>query len=111
MASDLISHDRFIIMQRKLFFGIMTPAALITIICGGILFIHNIAFYKAAVWLHIKLLCIIALVIYHVWCGITWVKFKNRKNTKSHVFYRWMNEVPVVFLIIIIALAVYKPIF
>ena len=110
MSEDQISKDRFIIMERKLFFGIMTPAAIITIGCGLALFIKYIEFYKAATWLHIKMTLILGLIAFHIWCGKVWFDFKKEANKHSHVFYRWMNELPVVLLIVIIVLAVYKPV-
>ncbi len=105
-ADDEISINRFEIMERKLFWGIMTPGAVLTIIFGGLL----IQYYGLPDWLKIKIFLISLLIIYHIWCGVLLYKFKARKNTHSHVWYRVFNEVPVIFLILIILLAVFKPI-
>ena len=105
MAEDEISIDRFKIMERKLFWGIMTPGAILTILFGTLL----IPSYGLPDWLKIKLFLIFLLIIYHVWCGILMYKFKAKENIHGHVWYRFFNEVPVVFLILIILLAVFKP--
>ena len=105
MSEDQISHDRFVIMERKLYWGIMTPGAILTILFGTLL----IPSYGLPDWLKIKLFLIFLLVIYHVWCGILMYKFKAGENTHGHVWYRVFNEVPVILLVFIILLAVFKP--
>ena len=105
MAEDEISIDRFKIMERKLFWGIMTPGAILTILFGTLL----IPSYGLPDWLKIKLFLIFLLIIYHVWCGILMYKFKAGENTHGHVWYRVFNEVPVILLVLIILLAVFKP--
>ena len=105
MAEDEISVDRFKIMERKLFWGIMTPGAILTILFGTLL----IPSYGLPDWLKIKLFLIFLLIIYHVWCGILMYKFKAGENTHGHVWYRVFNEVPVILLVFIILLAVFKP--
>ena len=105
MAEDEISRDRFKIMERKLFWGIMTPGAILTILFGTLL----IPSYGLPDWLKIKLFLIFLLIIYHVWCGILMYKFKAGENTHGHVWYRVFNEVPVILLVFIILLAVFKP--
>ena len=98
MAEDEISIDRFKIMERKLFWGIMTPGAILTILFGTLL----IPSYGLPDWLKIKLFLIFLLIIYHVWCGILMYKFKAGENTHGHVWYRVFNEVPVILLVLII---------
>ena len=105
MAEDEISINRFEIMERKLFWGIMTPGGILTILFGLLL----IPSYGLPDWLKIKLFLIVLLVIYHVWCGVLMYKFKAKENIHGHVWFRFFNEVPVVFLILIILLAVFKP--
>ncbi len=105
MAEDEISIDRFKIMERKLFWGIMTPGAILTILFGTLL----IPSYGLPDWLKIKLFLIFLLIIYHVWCGILMYEFKAGENTHGHVWYRVFNEVPVILLVFIILLAVFKP--
>ena len=106
MSSDQPSIDRFKIMERKLFYGIMTPGGIITLALGFWLWF---GYGFAGGWLHAKVALVMILVIYHVWCGKLMLDFKHDRNTKSHVWYRWFNEVPVIFLIAIIILVVVKP--
>ncbi len=110
MSTDSTSDARFKIMERKLYFGIMTPGAVLTILTG-LWLLHSYAWqlYKHAGWLHYKLALVCGLVIYHLYCGYLLIQFKNNKNTHSHVFYRWLNEVPVIFLIGCVVLVVVRP--
>ncbi len=111
MTDDLAGKERFKIMERKLFYGIMTPGMILTLVFG-IWMLGDYAWdiYKASAWLHIKLTLIALLVIYHFLCLRWMLAFKRDENTHSHVFYRWINEIPVLFLIAIIILATVKPI-
>ena len=106
MATDKISHNRFIIMERKLFYGIMTPGALLTIISGSWLWL-NYNFF--GLWLNLKLLCVLLLICYHFLCLKHLINFKHKKNKHSHIYFRWFNEFPVVLLILIVILVVLKP--
>ena len=105
-AEDQISKDRFKIMERKLFWGIMTPGAVLTVLFGVLL----IEYHGMSYWLKMKILLVFVLALYHVWCGVLLEKFKTDSNSHSHVWYRIFNEVPVIFLVLIIALVVYKPV-
>ncbi|MGD7035750.1 protoporphyrinogen oxidase HemJ [Methylotuvimicrobium buryatense] len=110
MSSDDISNERFKIMERKLFFGIMTPGMIVTFIFGiWMLADYAWALYGQSGWLHAKLALLLLLLVYHVFCGIWLFDFKHDRNRRSHVYYRWMNEVPVLFLVGIVILAVVKP--
>ncbi|MFK5947454.1 MAG: protoporphyrinogen oxidase HemJ [Methylococcales bacterium] len=110
MSDDEISNERFKVMERKLFYGIMTPGMIATFIFGiWMLTDYAWVLYSATGWLHIKLTLLAALVVYHGYCGKCLLDFKYDKNQRSHVFYRWMNEVPVLFLMAITILAVVKP--
>lgn len=108
MSDDQISNDRFKIMERKLFFGIMTPGAIITIALG-IWMIMQVGFSAYGSWLHAKLALVAILIAYHIYCGKLLIDFKHDRNTHSHVFYRWLNELPVLLIIPIVILAVVKP--
>ena len=111
MSEDQISLDRFKIMERKLYFGIATPGALLTIIFGlSIIFTVGWKFYMTQLWFQIKLVLLILLIVYHVYCGKLMIDFKHDRNKHSHVWYRWFNEIPVVFLIGIVLLAILRPI-
>ena len=105
-SEDQISKDRFIIMERKLFWGIMTPGAILTILFGVLL----IEYHGMSYWLKMKIFLVFLLALYHIWCGILLEKFKADRNPHGHVWYRIFNEVPVIFLVLIVALVVYKPI-
>jgi putative membrane protein len=110
MSDDATSDERFKIMERKLFFGIMTPSMIATFVFGIWLLIAGAwTMYSSAGWLHAKFLCLLCLVIYHYFCWQWFKDFRANQNKRDHVFYRWMNEIPVIFLIVIIILAVVKP--
>ena len=106
MASDAVSIERFRVMERKLFWGIMTPGALLTVAFGTWLWL-GWDFHGA--WLHAKLALVVLLIVYHVWCGKLMLDFRRDRNRHGHVWYRWFNEVPVLFLVAIVILVVVKP--
>lgn len=110
MSDDAISNARFKVMERKLYFGIMTPGMVATWIFG-VWMLHGYAWqwYAGSGWLHAKLALLAGLVGYHIFCGLWLNDFKHDRNRHSHVYFRWMNEVPVVFLLGIVILAVVKP--
>lgn len=110
LAEDQISKDRFKIMERKLFFGIMTPGAILTIVFGTWLLVTGWDAYMVGAWMHIKLALVALLIAYHIWCGAIVISFKHDRNTKSHVWFRWFNEAPVLALIAIVILVIVKPI-
>ena len=111
MSSDNISIERFKIMERKLFYGIMTPGALITLILGfWMLFDYAWQTYSLMYWLDIKLALVAVLLIYHGWCWKLLQNFKHNRNSHSHVWYRWFNELPVLLLIAIVILVIVKPV-
>ena len=110
MSEDEISNERFKIMERKLFFGIMTPGGLLTIIFGlWMLYGYAWEAFSKDLWLHLKLTLVAILVVYHIYCGKIVKDFKNDRNQKSHVFYRWFNEFPVLLLFAIVFLVFLKP--
>ncbi len=106
MSDDSISNERFKVMQRKLYYGIMTPSALLTIGFGVWLWI---AYGFSGTWLSIKLLLVLVLIVYHIWCGVIVRQFRDDANSKGHVFYRFFNEFPVLILAAIVILVVVKP--
>jgi len=106
-ADDRISIERFKLMERKLFFGIATPGAVLTIAFG--LWLWQGYFPTAGWWLHAKLGLVALLVAYHLWCGKLMMDFRRERNVHGHVWYRWFNEVPVVVLAAIVVLVVFKP--
>jgi protoporphyrinogen IX oxidase len=106
MSEDNASRERFKVMERKLFFGIMTPGALLTIGFGMWLWL---GYGFQGGWLHAKLALVATLVAYHAYCGKLMMDFHRDRNRHSHVFYRWMNELPVVILVAIILLVELQP--
>ena len=106
MSEDRVSLERFKLMERKLFWGIMTPGAVLTMVFGIWLW-QGWGF--AGGWLHVKLLLVVVLVVYHVWCGKLMMDFRYERNARSHVWLRWFNEIPVLLLIGMVALVVLKP--
>jgi putative membrane protein len=106
MATDDTGRERFKLMERKLFYGIMTPSAMLALGFGLWLWL---AYGFGGVWLHIKLALVLVLVIYHLYCGKLMSDFRNDRNKHGHVYYRWLNELPVLILIAIVILAVVKP--
>ena len=108
MANDLATQAQFKIMERKLYFGIMTPGGVLTILFGLWLWLgYGIGAGK--VWLAAKFILVIILVVYHLWCGLLVKRFRDDANGHGHVFYRWFNEFPVLILIGAVLLAVFKP--
>ena len=109
MATDSISINRFKIMERKLYYGIATPSAILTLIFGIWLVSFNVHSYMQMMWLHIKLGLVFLLLVYHIYLGVLLYQFKKNHNQHSHIFYRIVNEIPVIFLIAIVMLAIIKP--
>lgn len=110
MSDDQTSIERFKIMERKLYFGIMMPGMILTLLFGiWMLISYAWEIYSQSLWLYIKLGLLIVLVIYHLHCGKLLLDFKNDRNQHSHIFYRWYNEFPVLILFIIVILATLKP--
>jgi len=108
-AEDEISQLRFKIMERKLYWGIATPGAIITIALGGWLIAEIGPEILETTWLRAKLSLVALLVIYHIWCGKLLLDFKLNRNHHSHVWYRWFNELPVFLLIGIVLLVELQP--
>lgn len=109
MSSDAASHERFCVMERKLYRGIMLPSMIATVVFGIWMLALNPILFKTGLWLHIKLTLVLLLIGYHHACGSLLKKFAVGANTRGHVFYRWFNEVPVIFLLVIVILVVVKP--
>ena len=108
-ATDEISIQRFKVMEKRLYRGIMTPASLLTLVLGLWLTALSWTAYASADWFWLKIGFVFLLFGYHGWCGRMVRTFANDENARSHVFYRWFNEVPLLFLVIILILAVVKP--
>ena len=106
MSDDVLGIERFKVMERKLYYGIMTPGAVLTVLFGLWLWL---GYGISGGWLHAKLALVIMLIAYHLYCGKLLADFKHDRNHHGHVYYRWFNEIPVVILIAVVMLAVVKP--
>jgi protoporphyrinogen IX oxidase len=106
-AQDRISLERFKLMERRLFWGIMTPGAALTILFGVWLWLGW--FRGAASWFHAKVALVALLVGYHLWCWRLMRDFAAERNRKSERWLRWFNEIPTVILIATVFLVVFKP--
>ncbi len=109
MSDDGVSNERFKVMERKLFHGIMTPGAALTVLFGLWLVIAYGLGIGTGGWFHAKMALVVLLIAYHVWCGKLLKDFKNDRNRRGHVFYRWFNEFPVLILIVAVILVVVQP--
>ena len=108
--SNEIVKTVFKTMERKLYNYIMTPAMILSWAFGLIL-IHEIGFQQlASLWLQLKLILVLFLTIYHFYLGSLLNKFKIDQNRKTSKFYRYINEVPTLLLILIIFIVIFKPI-
>jgi len=108
MNEDEQTSRTFKVMERKLFI-IMTIGAVLTAIFGFWIIFMNWSAYMQMGWMHTKLLLVVGLIAYHIWCWKIMHNFRADANQRSHVWYRWFNEAPTVGLIVIILLAVLKP--
>ena len=107
MTEDQAWRERFKLMERKLYWGIMTPGGVLTVVFGLWLWLGW--FRGASGWFHAKIALVALLVGYHLWCWRLLRAFAAERNTRSHVWFRWFNEVPVVILFATVFLVVFKP--
>jgi putative membrane protein len=96
------------VMARKLY-RFITPFMVIAIALGLVMMVSNPDYYLASNWMQLKLGGVAFLVIYHVICGRYVRAINDNRNQHNHVFYRFFNEIPVLFLFGIVLLAVLKP--
>lgn len=109
MSDDKTSQDRFAIMERKLYRGIMNPSMIATWLLGLSMVVINWEVYKTQGWLHAKITFVVLLTVYHVMCGRFRVRLVDNPKLKTHVYWRWFNEIPVLILIAVVILVVVKP--
>ena len=103
---DQLGRDRFKVMERKLYRGITTPGAVLTVASG--LFMA-FGLDDRGGWLMPKLALVALLIGYHLWCGVLVKDFALDRSRHGHVWYRWFNEFPVLILIPVVILVVFKP--
>ena len=107
--NEIISNV-FKTMERKLFFYIMTPAMTLSWIFGLVL-IHEIGFDQlGSLWIQLKLILVAILTAYHFYLGLLLNQFKEDQNKKTSKFYRYINEIPTLLLILIVFVVIFKPI-
>jgi len=109
MSEDQTSRDRFKIMERKLYRGIMNPSMIATLVLGLWMLVERWDYYKTQGWMHAKLTLVFLLIGYHHVCLAHLKRFANDSNSKSHTYFRWFNEIPVLFLIVIVILVIVRP--
>ena len=106
--NEIISNV-FKTMERKLFYYIMTPAMALSWIFGLVL-IHEIGFEQLSnLWLQFKLILVIFLTAYHFYLGFLLNQFREDQNKKTSKYYRYINEIPTLLLILIVFIVIFKP--
>ena len=107
LATDAIGIERFKLMERKLYYGIMAPGAILTIASGMWLWL---GYGIAGGWLYAKLTLVAILIAHHLWLGKLMRDFREDRNRHGDAFYRWVNEIPALpALVAIVLLVVFKP--
>ena len=109
MSEDQVSKDRFVIMERKLYWGITTPSMVLTLAFGFWLLWGNWGYYMSWWWMHVKLALVALLVVYHVLCWWHMKQLREAQSLRTHIFFRIFNELPVFLLIGIVVLIIVKP--
>ncbi len=93
LATDTLSIERFKVMERRLFHGIMTPSAVLAVLLGLVLYL-GYGIGRGSGWMHAKLLLIAILLVHHAYLGMLMRDFARDRNRHGHRFYRWINEIP-----------------
>jgi len=107
LTRDPIGNERFKVMERKLYVGIMTPGAVLTIASGLWLWL---GYGISGGWLYAKLVLVLILIAHHAWLGKLMIDFRRDRNRHGDVFYRWINEIPALPVLIgVVLLVVLKP--
>ncbi len=106
---DTISLERFKVMEWRLYYAIMYPAAILTTLLGIGMVYYAPGYYFHQLWFLGKVIGVGFVWVYHVTCGRLLKKFAADKNHYSSRFYRFFNEIPTLLLLIIVILVVVKP--
>ncbi len=105
-VQDVATRERLLTMAHRLL-RFMTGLAVIALAFGMWLLSYGVG--MGAAWMNAKLALVLALIAYHGWCAVLYGRFKRGENARSHVWFRWFNEAPVLLLAAIVILVVVKP--
>jgi len=108
MDENKQSFELFKVMEKRLF-GIMTIGALLTVLFGTAVLVMNWSYFMSTIWFPVKFLFVLALFGYHYWCYRIMLEFRQERNQRSHVWYRWFNEAPALALIVIVIMVIVRP--
>ncbi len=108
-CEDEPGNERFKVMERKLY--AITNVGFYGTLLFGLIMVFNYGWsaYSATVWFWIKAVMVLILISYHFYCGYLVRIFRENKNTRSHTFYRWINEIPVLPLVVVVYFVMAKP--
>jgi putative membrane protein len=108
--NEAAASERFKVMERKLY-AIMGIGAVLTVLFGvWMIWLLGASAFAAMHWLHVKIALVVLLGAYHLYLGRLVRTFKDDRNVYGHVFYRWLNELPVLILFPVVFLAILKPV-
>ena len=106
---EIKTSEIFKVMERKLYFYIMTPAMSLSWLFG-LLLIHSVGFEQLGqTWMVLKIVFVLLLTLYHFYLGKILKQFNINQNKRSHKFYRYINEIPTILLILIVFVVIFKP--
>jgi protoporphyrinogen IX oxidase len=108
-ADNQMTKNQFKIMEHKLYWYITTPAAILTAIFGLWLWLPFYTHYSHMMWLHVKLILVLILYLYHIYLGFLLKQFKKDQTKHSSKFYRHLHQIPGIILIIVIIMVVVQP--
>lgn len=100
--------ETFKVMQRKLL-ALTHIGGVLTVLFGSIVLVGWVPALAQTGWMQIKLLLVLLLIVYHLWCIRIVAAFREDRNTRSHIWYRWFNELPVLLLFGIVIMVIVRP--
>ncbi|MDQ6989665.1 MAG: CopD family protein [Mariprofundaceae bacterium] len=108
MSDEAAVHAQLSIMERKLY-RFVSPMMLLTLLSGAVLVYAQWDYLQGELWFYLKMLTVLALLVYHVYCGHLVRVFAEQRNVRNHVFYRFFNEIPVFGLILALVFVLVRP--
>ena len=106
---DPIRKDRFVVMERKIFWGITTPSMVVTLALGFWVLYGNWSYFMAWWWMHVKLAMVAMLVAYHIVCWWHVVQLRDQRSVRSQIFLSIFNYLSVLLPVSVVILIVVKP--